>query len=70
VQALLDAGLIVLGGGIGCRADVLERVRAALAEHGTPAPAVEASRLGEDAGLLGALALAGFSDPRWASAPA
>jgi len=58
VQALLDPGLIVLGGGIGCRPDVLERVRAALAAHGTPAPPVEASRLGEDAGLLGALALA------------
>ena len=59
VQALLDPGLIVLGGGIGCRPDVAGRVRAALAAHGTPAPPVEVSRLGEDAGLLGALALAG-----------
>jgi glucokinase len=71
VRALLDPGLIVLGGGIGCRADVLERVRAALAAHGTPAPPVEVSRLGEDAGLLGALALAAqVSRPRPASAPA
>jgi glucokinase len=51
VRALLDPAVVVLGGGIGCRADVLERV-AALA-----AP-VEASQLGEDAGLLGALSLA------------
>jgi glucokinase len=57
-QALLDPGLFVLGGGIGCRPDVLERVRAALAAHGTPPPPLEPSRLGEDAGLLGALALA------------
>ena len=58
VQFLLDPGLIVLGGGIGVRPDVVERVRAALVAHGTPPPPVEASRLGEDAGLLGALALA------------
>jgi predicted NBD/HSP70 family sugar kinase len=55
VQALLDPALIVLGGGIGCRPDVLDRLRAAL---GSPAPRVEPCRLGEDAGLLGALALA------------
>jgi glucokinase len=62
VQALLDPALVVLGGGIGCRPDVLERVRRELAAHGTPAPPVEASRLGEDAGLLGALALAADAD--------
>jgi predicted NBD/HSP70 family sugar kinase len=55
VEALLDPALIVLGGGIGCRQDVLDRVRAAL---GTPAPPLEPSRVGEDAGLLGALVLA------------
>ena len=55
VQALLDPALIVLGGGIGSRADVIERVRA---ELGPSAPSVEASALGEDAGLLGALAAA------------
>jgi predicted NBD/HSP70 family sugar kinase len=59
VHALLDPALIVLGGGIGCRPDVFERVAAALAAHGTPPPRIEVSRLGEDAGLLGALALAG-----------
>jgi predicted NBD/HSP70 family sugar kinase len=58
VQALLDPELIVLGGGIGCRADVADRVAAALAAHGTPPPRLERSQLGEDAGLLGALALA------------
>jgi predicted NBD/HSP70 family sugar kinase len=58
VQALLDPELIVLGGGIGCRADVADRIVAALAAHGTPPPRVERSQLGEDAGLLGALALA------------
>jgi predicted NBD/HSP70 family sugar kinase len=58
VHALLDPALIVLGGGIGCRADVADRILAALAAHGTPPPRVEISRLGEDAGLLGALALA------------
>ncbi|HET8756404.1 MAG TPA: ROK family protein, partial [Solirubrobacteraceae bacterium] len=58
VQALLDPELIVLGGGLGCRADVADRIAAALEAHGTPPPRVERSRLGEDAGLLGALALA------------
>jgi glucokinase len=58
VQALLDPELIVLGGGIGCRADVADRIAAALAAHGTSPPRLERSQLGEDAGLLGALALA------------
>jgi predicted NBD/HSP70 family sugar kinase len=58
VHALLDPALIVLGGGIGCRPDVADRVLAALAAHGTPPPRLEPSRLGEDAGLLGALAAA------------
>jgi predicted NBD/HSP70 family sugar kinase len=59
VAALLDPALVVLGGGIGSRQDVLERVRSALAAHGRPAPAVEVSALGEDAGLVGALTVAG-----------
>ena len=59
VQALLDPSLIVLGGGIGLRADVLERVRA---ELGPSSPAVEASVLGEDAGLLGAV---GAAEDAW-----
>jgi len=59
VHALLDPALVVLGGGIGSRPDVLERVRAALGPAGPP---LEASALGEDAGLVGAL-LAAVSDP-------
>jgi len=58
VEALLDPALVVLGGGIGSRPDVIERVRAALEAHGRPAPPLEASALGEDAGLVGALAAA------------
>jgi predicted NBD/HSP70 family sugar kinase len=49
VRALLDPEVVVLGGGIGCRPDVVERVSGAL---GAP---VEAARLGEEAGLHGAL---------------
>jgi glucokinase len=56
VQALLDPALVVLGGGIGSRPDVLERVRAALGPSGPP---IEPSVLGEDAGLVGALIAAG-----------
>jgi len=52
VRALLDPGVVVLGGGIGCRPDVAERVGAALNEP------VERSELGELAGVTGALALA------------
>jgi glucokinase len=55
VQALLDPELVVFGGGMGARHDVLARVQAALAAHGTPPPAVELSALGERAGLIGAL---------------
>jgi predicted NBD/HSP70 family sugar kinase len=51
VRALLDPELIVLGGGIGMRRGVVERVRTAL-EPGAP---IEVSALGEDAGLIGAL---------------
>jgi predicted NBD/HSP70 family sugar kinase len=59
VEALLDPALVVLGGGIGSRVDVLDRVRAALAAHGRSAPPLEISELGEDAGLVGALVVAG-----------
>ena len=70
VQALLDPELIVLGGGMGARHDVLARVQAALAQHGTPAPRLQLSELGERAGLLGAVraALDAASDTRFAGA--
>lgn len=58
VVSLLDPGLIVLGGGIGARPGVAERVAARLAAL-VPTPcAVVASRLGTRAGLVGALAMA------------
>lgn len=58
VVSLLDPGLIVLGGGIGARPGVAERVAEQLAAL-VPTPcAVVASRLGTRAGLVGALAKA------------
>ena len=48
VRVLLDPEVVVLGGGIGCRPDVVARVAALGVE-------VEASAVGEDAGLVGAL---------------
>jgi predicted NBD/HSP70 family sugar kinase len=58
VQVLFDPALVVFGGGIGSRPDVVERVRAVIAAHGTPAPTIELSALGEQAGLVGAVAAA------------
>ncbi|WP_171015797.1 ROK family protein [Devosia sp. FKR38] len=58
VVALLDPGVIVLGGGIGARPGVSEQVAAWL-KRLVPTPCtVERSRLGDKAGLLGALAQA------------
>jgi hypothetical protein len=58
VQALLDPQLIVFGGGLGSRPDVLSAVRASLDAHGTPAPALRISALGDRAGIVGALEVA------------
>lgn len=55
VQALIDPALVVFGGGMGTRRDVLARIEKALARHGTPPPEIEVSGLGERAGLVGAL---------------
>lgn len=58
VVSLLDPGLIVLGGGIGARPGVAERVASRLSAL-VPTPcSVSASHLGTRAGLVGALALA------------
>lgn len=58
VDALLDPELIVFGGGIGSRPDVLARVRDVLESQQIGAPIIEPSTLGERAALLGALAAA------------
>jgi predicted NBD/HSP70 family sugar kinase len=58
VVALVDPDLVVLGGSIGVRPELVERVRAELARVlARPVP-VEPSRLGTRAGLMGALAVA------------
>jgi predicted NBD/HSP70 family sugar kinase len=58
VQAILDPQLVVFGGGIGARADVVARVRDVLAGHRLPAPDIAISALGERAGVVGALVAA------------
>jgi predicted NBD/HSP70 family sugar kinase len=56
--AMLDPALVILGGGIGGRADFLADVRRHVAALTLHAPALAASRLGERAGLIGAAELA------------
>lgn len=54
LQSLLDLELIVLGGSIGVRAELYERVRRVLPELFTRPVAIEPSQLGDRAGLAGA----------------
>ncbi len=58
VRALLDPELVVLGGSIGSRPELVERVRALLAGFMTEPLRVEASPLGGRAALLGAVGTA------------
>jgi predicted NBD/HSP70 family sugar kinase len=58
VATLLDPELIVLGGSIGARLELVERVRALLAGCMPNPVLVEASALGNRAGIIGALAFA------------
>jgi len=58
VQSVLDPALVVFGGGLGSRADVVERVRDRLRDLSSHPLPLEASALGERAGLVGAAALA------------
>ncbi|MBS1886526.1 MAG: ROK family protein [Actinobacteria bacterium] len=56
IDALLDPALVVLGGGIGSRPDVLARLRSALAgAEDLPYSRLVPSILGERAGVIGAL---------------
>jgi predicted NBD/HSP70 family sugar kinase len=58
VQSVLDPALVVLGGGIGSRADVVASVAARLRLLTARPPVVRASALGERAGVVGAVAAA------------
>ena len=55
VHAVIDPELIVLGGSIGMRSELVERVRALLPRTGPQHVPVEASVLGNRATLVGAL---------------
>lgn len=58
VAAVLDPELIVLGGGVGVRPELVERVRAAMPRFYARPVEVRASALGARAGLVGAVSLA------------
>jgi len=58
LQSLLDLELIVLGGSIGVRPELYERVRRALPALFSRPVAIEPSRLGDRAGLIGAVCAA------------
>jgi glucokinase len=58
VHAVLDPALVVFGGGIGTRADVLDRVRGHIPQLTPRQIRIEPSALGERAGLIGAAELA------------
>jgi glucokinase len=64
VQAILDPALAVLGGGMGSRPDVVNRVRRALAPLGPKPGVLRVSALGERAGVVGALESARERVPR------
>jgi predicted NBD/HSP70 family sugar kinase len=59
IQSLLDLELIVFGGSIGVRPELYERVRQALPALFSRPIAIEPSRLGDRAGLIGAAWAAG-----------
>jgi predicted NBD/HSP70 family sugar kinase len=58
VQGVLDPALVLFGGGIGTRTDVLARVRADVARLTPRVPPVEVGALGARAGIVGAAQLA------------
>lgn len=58
LYAVVDPSIVVLGGSIGSRAELLDRVRSAMASVFSRPVRVEPSALGHRAGLLGAVGLA------------
>ncbi len=58
VHSILDPALVVFGGGIGNRPDFVSRVRDYVARLTRRPPRIETSRLGDRAGMIGAIALA------------
>jgi glucokinase len=58
VTAVLDPALVILGGGVGSRPELLDPVRAGLAELGKAPAEVRTSALGNRASVVGALNLA------------
>jgi predicted NBD/HSP70 family sugar kinase len=58
LAALLDPEIIVLGGSVGVRPELIERVRAVLPSFYSRPVDVRASALGARAGLIGAVSLA------------
>jgi predicted NBD/HSP70 family sugar kinase len=58
VTAVLDPALVVLGGGVGSRPELLDPVRAGLADLGKAPVEVATTTLGNRASLVGTLNLA------------
>ena len=58
ITAVLDPEAVILGGGIGARAELVEPVRRWVAALSVDGPLIKTSRLGDRAGLLGAVAVA------------
>jgi predicted NBD/HSP70 family sugar kinase len=58
VTAVLDPALVILGGGVGSRPELVDPVRAGLAELGKAPVEVRSSSLGSRAAVLGAVNLA------------
>lgn len=56
--AIVDPAIVVMGGGIGSRDELVERVQRAMASVFTRPVHIAASTLGQRAGLLGAISLA------------
>ncbi|MHB2169610.1 ROK family protein [Alsobacter sp. R-9] len=55
IKALLDPELVVLGGSIGCRPELVARIQALATRFVGPSPKIAASALGSGSTLMGAL---------------